>query len=186
MVPKPKRKPKLIPQIIIDIADTYFDESLLNKDVPTKNDYYHRFSDGLWTALVTPKYYRYSGNPAREKGYAVGQKYLQEYPENISEIVSAYGWKPVETKGVWVREFEISGFLPDGIVVSTLNAFRQAEPWWLDNMSDFDPDASKFNYNLERLKGLYVHVRGFLSQEGNYGHLGEYTHLFYASFIELI
>jgi len=186
MNPNPQRNPSLFPQIIIDIADSYFDESLLNRDVPTMDVFYSKFSDGLRTAILTPKYYRYSGNPAKEKGYSVGQKYLQEHPEKINDIVSAYGLKPVETNGIWVEAFERSCFRPDDIVVSTLKSSRQMDEWWLENMSDFEPDASKFKNDFEGLTGMYVHVRGFLSQEGEYGHLGAYTYLFYATFIEPI
>jgi hypothetical protein len=157
-----------IPPVVLSIADSYFSENLLTRKMATKNDFYTHFSSGFFLGLLKPS----CGFPfgTQQQGFMAGQKYRQEQPEKLDEIMQEYGYRGIETNGVWFLGFERSNFYPSEIETDD-------EGWWLWNLCRFQPDVTPDE--LED-KGVRLHVRGFLSPPGGYGHLGSCSYQFYA------
>ncbi|MES2149035.1 MAG: hypothetical protein V4508_04490 [Pseudomonadota bacterium] len=93
------------------------------------------------------------------------QFYWRDHPDARDAIFSDYGYAPVESDGVWSRGFEVSSFVPENgsAVKWSLTSFGGVR--WRDLGPDHIDAPSH---------GARVHIIGYISPQGSYGHLGGY------------
>jgi hypothetical protein len=87
--------------------------------------------------------------------------------------LTACGGRSELRQGYVVFGFETSAFQPCG----------DAEQWWLTGDTDVMGELDRALLAVDETTGarLYVEVRGVLSREGNYGHLGAYPREFHVT-----
>ena len=103
--------------------------------------------------------------------YTQGQRYWRDHPSARATIMAGYGYLPIERDGVWSRGFEKSVFQP-----APLGLDVDAGPWWIDSFGGVawrDVGLAPPHSAYEQPR---VHIAGYLSPKGHYGHLGAYEH----------
>jgi hypothetical protein len=103
-----------------------------------------------------------STSDATMRGFEAGQAYRREHPENLKQIFEGYGYTTIEADGWWKAGFEVSDFR---------SKKSPQESWWLTVIAN-EGDAQKVRVEA-RQEGVQVHVSGYLSPPGYYGHLGQ-------------
>jgi hypothetical protein len=91
----------------------------------------------------------------------------------ILAALAACSGRSETRQGYVVLGFETSAFQPCG----------DAEQWWLSGDTDVMGELENAFADLGGTAGarLYVEVRGVLSREGSYGHLGAYPREFHVT-----
>ncbi|RFP10770.1 MULTISPECIES: hypothetical protein [unclassified Duganella] len=97
--------------------------------------------------------------------YTQGQSYWREHANERDQIFSGYGYQAVEADGVWSRGFEKSSFVP-------VNS--QPGKWWMTSFGGVKWTELGTNHADAPSGQAQVHIVGYLSPRGGYGHLGMY------------
>jgi hypothetical protein len=98
-----------------------------------------------------------SGGPALSlDAYHAGQAYRNAHPQALNAILTGYGYVRVNKLGRWTDGFEVSLFEPEDA----------RGGWWVGYLRR-QPD---------RPPPGRVRMDGYLSPEGEYGHLGMFRH----------
>jgi hypothetical protein len=159
-----------IPQVSIQRADAYFDSLPFAQRTPHRNKVRAEFSRGFFSGFTNPAGEIVGGeHDARWHGFKSGQDYRRSNPESLKEIMEAFGYTAIEADGIWTVGFEHSGFRPRGQTTDGT--------WWLLGFGSTQ-GASRKDFEISD-GGVAVHVVGFRSPIGSYGHLGSYNYQFY-------
>jgi hypothetical protein len=130
------------------------------------------FCNSFFLGFTAPGGSVSGGTEAGRRGFLAGQQYRRASPQKIEETMEGFGYTETEADGVWKVSFERSGFFPD----------RQPnQTWWLSYFGDTQSDIPKHTKIPE--KGVPIRVRGYLSPDGRFGHLGGYDHEIFAASI---
>lgn len=99
-------------------------------------------------------------SPLLKTAYARGEVFWHEHPAERAQVFAAHGYVPVERTGAWSRGFEREAFeTGDG------------EIWWMDTATG----GSWADTGLVPAgRRTHVHIVGYLSPKGQYGHMGGY------------
>lgn len=109
-------------------------------------------------------------------GNLAGQEYRLANPTKVRETMEGFGYAFTEVEGIWTVGFEHSGLYPAD--------HPERGMWWLSQLEETEsniPDPWKIPE-----AGVHVRASGYLSPAGQYGHLGNYRHEFYATRITRI
>lgn len=113
----------------------------------------YRYPRGAWSHP--------SDDVVRVAAVVAAERYRAEHPNDVDAIMSGYGFRRVNVQGVWSRGVERSEFVPNG---------QPSGAWWLEGFQEFapadPPNRRPFSADAD------VRIVGYLSPEGNYGHLG--------------
>ena len=160
-----------IPDIVLEYAGAFAQTQAADKQPPATPpaDYAQWFFQGLTHpagAIVTQ-------SALMRDAYTKGQEYWRDHPSQRTQIMAGYGYRAIERDGVWSRGFEKSVFQPSQ---ANLDVDVDAGPWWLDSFGgvawrEVGLVAPHSTYEQPR-----VHIAGYLSPKGHYGHLGAYAH----------
>jgi hypothetical protein len=96
------------------------------------------------------------------------------HPESVDSVMKGYGYSYVEVTGKYQVGFENSYFA----LATPLNdrpatepkADTRPSPWWLSVFGSVDSNNSEIKSRFGPCDNL--HVKGYLSPKGRYGHLG--------------
>lgn len=97
--------------------------------------------------------------------YTKGQIYWRDHPSERDKVFAGYGYSAIEQEGVLSRGFEKSDFKPNDLSTG---------PWWTTPLGDVawrDVGIKPMSLSPMRLR-----IVGYLSPEGQFGHLGAYKH----------
>ncbi|HEV7402052.1 MAG TPA: hypothetical protein VGO11_03965 [Chthoniobacteraceae bacterium] len=115
-------------------------------------------------------------NEAQASGLKAGHDYRRKHDNKMKEILEGYGYVATAVDGFWKFGFEISDFKP---------VKNPKESWWISVIGEEGPALA----GAERVHiqtsdaGVQVHVIGFLSPKGRYGHFGGGEREFFATSI---
>ncbi len=165
--PASRLEPKIpSPAVVFKLGEAYV-KSLPPSGQPdgklagARRDFERSFLLGFTRPIAT------IGNPndAEVHGLQAGLDYRRAHPEALKEILEGYGYVATEADGVWRAGFEVSDFKPKE---------NPNETWWITVLGDEGgAKARAERVHVERrVDGVVVHVSGFLSPEGHYGHFG--------------
>jgi hypothetical protein len=108
-------------------------------------------------------------------GWSAGQAYRRANPESVPQIMRAYGYREFEGAGTWTVGFEAGGFQPDSAGEVSGASSRRA-CWYLafirsanlnEQLGQIVPRDTR-----SRNVALRVRVNGYVSELGQFGHLG--------------
>ncbi|MCC7702919.1 hypothetical protein IGS59_11745 [Janthinobacterium sp. GW460P] len=156
-----------IPDIVLEYASAFAQTQAADKQpsATPPADYAQWFFQGLTHpagAIVTQ-------SALMRDAYTKGQEYWRDHPSQRTQIMAGYGYRPIERDGVWSRGFEKSVFQPT-------DADADAGTWWINSFGGVawrEVGLVAPNSVYERPR---VHIAGYLSPKGHYGHLGAYEH----------
>ena len=163
-----------VPAAVLRLADAYVG-SLTNKQSQDKEEIREHFTRSFFQGFTMRGATMSGGTVADERGFLAGQEYRQVNPTKIKETMEGFGYIDTEADGTWTVSFEHSGFRPQS---------QPAQTWWLSSFGDTRSDLPKDTKIPDQ--GVRIHVTGFLSPSGHFGHLGGYDHEFYTITISKI
>ena len=142
-----------MPAVVARQAQAYLAEHRAEAKAGDAAD--ERYAGAFFDGFRHPDGGIWTNDALRREAYQQGQAYWRTHPEAAQRdaIFTGYGYTRVEEDGELVKGFEISSF----------QSSVQVGPCWLD----YAGTASS------KLQGA-VHVAGYLSPPGQYGHLGMY------------
>src|SRR5690554_2830779 len=114
-----------------------------------------------------------SGSDAAESGFSAGRSYRRLNPERLERTMYGFGYTTVKLRGTWHTGFELSGFTPVG---------QPNARWWLSIVGDSPASKSRISPS----ECGQVHVTGFLSPDGVYGHMGGFSRELYVREIKCL
>ncbi|MGK5004834.1 hypothetical protein [Janthinobacterium sp. LB2P70] len=157
-----------IPDIVLEYAHAFAQTQTTDKQLPTPPaDYAQWFFEGL----IHPSGGIVTQSAAMRDAYTNGQRYWRDHPSERANIMASYGYCAIERDGVWSRGFEKSVFQP---VHAELD--DDAGAWWFNSFGGVawrDIGLVAPNSSCQQPR---VHIVGYLSPKGHYGHLGAYEH----------
>jgi hypothetical protein len=116
-------------------------------------------------------------------GWSAGQAYRRANPESVAQVMRAYGYREFEGAGAWTVGFEAGGFKPDAADGSPEASSLQS-CWYLAfiRSGDLEEQLRQLVPRDVRLPNvtLRVLVKGYLSERGQFGHLGACQRQVYA------
>jgi hypothetical protein len=123
------------------------------------------FESTFLTGFTTPNVSLGSPSDAAAAGLKAGQAYRREHPAKVKEILEGYGYVATEADGLWEAGFEVSEFKP---------AKNPKENWWITVLGEEGAalEGAERVHVEASVDGVQVHVSGFLSPKGHYGHFG--------------
>jgi hypothetical protein len=162
-VANPYEPKEVFPPAVVKLAEAYV------KSAPGKakaiEDPKRDFQRTFLLGFTTPNVSVGNPNDAEEKGLEAGKAYRRDHPEKGKEILEGYGYVATEADGFWRAGFEVSDFKPKA---------KPKETWWITVLRE--EGAAREGAERVRVKqgidGVQVHVSGFLSPPGHYGHFG--------------
>ena len=172
---------------IIKLADEAIsadgDEAIGNRE-QSRSLFAHAFLHGYSTPESTiPVNAGLYSSRMSGRGWSAGQTYRLAHPESISQIMREYGYNDFEGAGSWTFGFEAGGFQPD----DAGEGFRLSPPracWYLAfiHSADLDAQLGRIFPPNTFLRGgtVRVHVEGYVSPPGGFGHLGHCQRQLYA------
>jgi hypothetical protein len=164
------------PKEAIRQADAYFEALPYNQRTPHRDKVRVEFLRGFFSGFVNPEGRIMGGtHDGNWHGFQAGQAYRQANPAQLKETMEGFGYTATESKGRWSVGFETSLFRPLGA--------NRGQEWWLSGLN-----ANTFDF-AKGIKipddGISILIIGFLSPKGEYGHLGDYDHEFYATTVSI-
>jgi len=155
------------PKEIVQQADAYYDSLPKPQRSVSRDEVRLHYLEGFFMGYTSPMSKLMGGNDAvYRRGFQAGQKFWRSHPDKIKETMEAFGYRFTKVNGAWIVGFEWSDFRPRSLFPS--------KKWWLSNLT-----ASDFG-RISRLAGtaggISIHVSGYLSPKGSYGHMGDYAH----------
>jgi hypothetical protein len=161
-----------MPPAILKLADAYLESLPLERRPKDQQRARARFVRAFFLGITIPASSPGSSDDEYSRGFKTGQEYRRANPDKIKETFESFGNVVTEAEGVWTTGFEHSGFEPRG-------PNSNHENWWLWTTPDtvYEPPEGRRFFG----RGATVHVTGFLSPKGTYGHLGAYDRDFYAT-----
>ncbi|MDX8122115.1 hypothetical protein SKZ59_10045 [Janthinobacterium sp. GMG2] len=157
-----------IPDIVLEYAHAFAQTQAADEQASTPPaDYAQWFFEGL----THPSGGIVTQSAAMRDAYVNGQRYWRDHPSERTNIMAGYGYRAIERDGVWSRGFEKSVFQP-----AHADLDSDAGAWWFNSFGsvawrDVGLVAPNSSYEKPR-----VHIAGYLSPKGHYGHLGAYEH----------
>lgn len=98
--------------------------------------------------------------------YTRGQSYWRDHPDERDAILAGYGYLRVDMDGIWSRGYEKSSFVPTDL---------ESQTWWLSSFGGARWEDLLRSGKMERNFGAaQVHITGYVSPDGAFGHLGAY------------
>lgn len=157
-------EPKAVaPGAVVKLAEAYVKSLPKPPATPaeTKRDFQRTFLIGFTEPNVSIG----SPNDAETSGLEAGHDYRRKHPEKLKEILEGYGYVATEADGFWRAGFEVSDFKPKK---------NPKETWWITVIGEEGAAREGAErVHVERsMDGAQVHIIGFLSPEGYYGHFG--------------
>jgi hypothetical protein len=153
------------PPIAQNLADKFYDSLPFEKRTPHRDKIRVNFIRWFFNGFKNPNGSMTGGELGEENGFVAGQQYRRDHEAELGSTMTAFGYEPIQVRGLWTVSFEHSGFVPEN---------RNGEKWWLEGIVSGGFDLPK-DYEIPS-GGVNVLVDGFLSSEGQFGHLGMYKH----------
>jgi hypothetical protein len=115
-------------------------------------------------------------------GWNAGQVYRRAHPESVPQIMQEYGYTEFEGTGDWTVGFEAGLFKPDRGEPSTPSSPHWCWSLGFIHSADLDAQLARIVPRDVWLRGatLRVHVEGYISELGRFGHLGACQRQVYA------
>ena len=157
--------------------------AICNREL-SRSDFARAFLHGYSTPGSTiPVNATLCSSRMNRRGWDAGQAYRTAHPDSVEQIMREYGYKEFEGVGAWTVGFEAGGFQPDG--VAEVAGPSSPKPCWyiaFIHGADLDAQLVQIVPPEARLRGgtLRVHVKGYLSQLGDFGHFGVCQRQLYA------
>lgn len=157
-----------IPDVVVRYASSFTKIQSTDGSAPLSQAMLNQYAQDFFMGFTHPSPDRgvYTESAALRDAYIHGQTYWREHPDERKKIFAGYGYIAVDAEGAWSQGFEKSSFEPSN---------PAGGKWWMRPLGDgrwreLGLDACKGNGRSR------VHVTGYLSPEGHYGHLGAYEH----------
>jgi hypothetical protein len=157
-------EPKAVaPAAVVKLAEAYMKSA--SKPAATPADAKRDFERTFLIGFTQPNVSIGNPNEAETHGLEAGHAYRREHPDKLKEILEGYGYVATEADGFWKAGFEVSDFKPKK---------NPKETWWITVIGEEGAaKAGAERVHVEsNIDGQQVHVIGFLSPEGHYGHFG--------------
>lgn len=152
-----------LPHVVVQSADDFAHRSM-GRQLPPREVMLGEYSKNFFSGFTHPWGGVITKSALIQDAYTRGQAYWHEHPEDRGNIFAAYGYTAVERDGVWSRGFEKSTFEPVGATRAT---------WWMSSFGGRPWSEAGLDPGLGRGR-VPVHIEGYLSPNGRYGHLGTY------------
>jgi len=137
------------------------------------------FARGFLQGFTSPKSELWSAmHGGFWHGHHVGQTYFAEHPESVDSVMSGFGYEKIEAYGKWDVGFEVCTFIPDDGSHDGL--------WSLSSFGAEWPKGTEVRPGEYVIHSMRLHVAGYLSPPGRYGHLGYCPREIFATTIEEI
>ncbi|MED5595557.1 hypothetical protein [Janthinobacterium sp. P210006] len=155
-----------IPAIVLDYASAFAQTQAADKQSPALPAEYAQW---FFQGLIHPSGGIVTQSAPMRDAYTNGQRYWRDHPSERANIMAGYGYLAIEREGIWSRGFEKSTFQAAHVDLGT-----DAGAWWLDSFGG----VAWRDVGLVPPDSIYdhprVHIVGYLSPKGHYGHLGAY------------
>lgn len=150
-----------IPAVVAAQADAWIREQGKSGSSGTLRE---RFAEDFLSGFMAGSLY-----PNAPDGYAAGVAWRTAHPDSVRDVMLGYGFEAVACDGDYLAGFEVSAFAPAG---------NAAENWWVEATPAL-PETHREASALATSRS--VHVVGFLSPVGSYGHLSQYPRRLFAT-----
>jgi hypothetical protein len=153
--------PKVTLEFFKSFAESQTEERKLPADVVQSTQYAQWFFQGF----THPAGGIFTKSVLMQDAYTKGQVYWRDHPSQRNEIFASYGYLAIEQDGVFSRGFEKNDFQPNDSSTSL---------WWITTLGD----VAWHDVGFEPLGSApsRLHIVGYLSPKGRFGHLGAYEH----------
>ena len=152
-----------IPDLVVRAAQSFAqlhpDEKRPAADVVQLEEYGRWFFQGF----THPSGQIFTQSDLMRDAYVKGQTYWREHPLEREAVFAGYGYAPVDVQGVWTWGFEKSAFQAPN---------SGGASWWMDTLGGVG--WRQVGLDDPRTPTMQVHLAGYLSPKGHYGHMGAY------------
>lgn len=124
-----------------------------------------QYAQWFFQGFTHPKGGIYAKSSLMRDAYTKGQVYWRDHPSRRGDIFAAYGYVAIEQDGFYSHGFEKSAFQP---------ADASASVWWMTSLGDVS--WRDMGFEPVRSGPSRLHIVGYLSPKGQFGHLGAYEH----------
>jgi hypothetical protein len=155
-----------IPDVVRLDADAYAQSLTEAPKLPSGHSVRDEYAIWFFQGLTHPSGGIQTESALRRDAYNHGQSWWRDHPLERDAMFAAYGYRVVKQDGIWSRGFERSAFQPDG---------GDAESWWMDSFGGVTWQSVGLAPPMSN-PAMHVHIVGYLSPKGHYGHLGGYEH----------
>ena len=166
---KPDSEP-VAPPAILRMADAYLSSPGRQDKPGGENSVRRSYLQEFFSGFVNPKGTINGGTSTDHVAFQAGQEYRHNHPDKLKETMEGFGFTATNADGVWSVEFERSAFRMEN---------HSGRDWWLTELPD--PESAQVRDRSFWDSSGPIHISGFLSPKGNYGHLGGYDHRFFAT-----
>lgn len=149
-----------------ELAADYYKTLPANTERQSENVVRGAFCEGFLEGFISPG--SWISEPTEHDvhwhGFTAGQNYRRSHEDKLREVMEQFGYTVWEGDGTYeIRGFEMSLFWRRGVRIVD---DYESDCWWIDPLVSDLPDVLGGNRMAE------IHIVGFLSPEGRYGHLG--------------
>jgi len=156
-----------IPDVVLQDADEYAKSLTEAPKLPAGHTVRDEYAIWFFQGLIHPSGGIQTKSELMRDAYTHGQSWWRDHPSEHDAIFAEYGYRVIKQDGVWSRGFEKSAFQPDG---------GDPESWWMDSFGGVAWQSIGLAPPVSILVQPRVHIIGYLSPKGHYGHLGGYEH----------
>jgi hypothetical protein len=155
-----------VPAVVREYASTFVkshaQEQQLSGERTVADDYALWFFQGY----THPQGGAFTASDIRSEAYKTGQAYWNAHPSERAAIFAGFGYQAVEREGIWSRGFEMSAFQPDD---------AEKAAWWMTTLGGVAWQDVGLVQSGPTARQMRVHIVGYVSPAGRYGHLGAYA-----------
>lgn len=157
-----------IPDVVVQYATSFTQVQLKDGTTSLNQTMLDQYARNFFMGFTHPSPDRgvYTKSAAVRDAYTHGQTYWREHPDARAKIFAGYGYTKVDVEGAWSQGFEKSSFEPSN---------SAGGKWWMKPLGDGPWSGVGLGQSAQN-GGYHVHILGYLSPEGHYGHLGAYEH----------
>ena len=154
-----------VPDVALEFFNSFVESQTQEKKPPADDVKSSQYAQWFFQGFTNPTGGIYTESSLMRDAYTKGQIYWRDHPSQRDDIFKAYGYSAIEQDGVFSQGFEKSDFQPNG---------ASASRWWMTAVGDVA--WRDIGFEPRRTGPSRLHIVGYLSPKGQFGHLGAYEH----------
>jgi len=152
-----------VPNIVLEFFNSFAESQKEENDPSVADAQSIQYAHWFFQGFTHPSGGIFTKSSLMRDAYTKGQVYWRDHPSRRDYIFAGYGYLAIEQDGIFSRGFEKSDFQSDGLRVNL---------WWMTSLGD----VAWRDIGVEPLRTgpSHLHIVGYLSPKGQFGHLGAY------------